>query len=66
MCFILIDLSSTMAYIDYSIRDESSNENTNLTVNMRTVEIAPRDIFTLNNHVLFRVNNTEITPNNIE
>ena len=38
-------------------RDESSNGNSNLIVNMRTADIAPRGIFTLNNHVLFRMNN---------
>ena len=35
-----------------------SNENSFFIVNVRTVENAPRDILTLNNHVLFKVNNT--------
>jgi len=36
--------------------DESSNGNSNMTANVRTTEIAPHDIFNLNNIGLFRLN----------
>ena len=38
--------------------NDLSNENSFFIVNVRTTESVPRGIFTLNNHVLFRVNNT--------
>ena len=38
--------------------DESSATNSNFIANARTTESPPRDVFTLNNHVLFIVNNT--------
>ena len=38
-------------------RDESSATTSNFTANVRTTESASHDIFTLNNRVLFRVNN---------
>ena len=34
----------------------SSNVNKSFIVNVRTIESAPRDIFSLNIHVLFRLN----------
>ena len=38
--------------------DESSATNSNFIANMKTAESTPRGIFTLNNHILFRVNHT--------
>ena len=47
----------THTYINIE-RDENSNANSFSITNVKTVENAPRDIFTLNNHVLFKVNIT--------
>ena len=44
--------------------DKSSAANSNFIANVRAIESAPRGIFTLNNHLLFRVNNTTFTLNN--
>ncbi|KAJ9555168.1 hypothetical protein OSB04_009782, partial [Centaurea solstitialis] len=58
---VLHQLHKDTKYNEYyreSERDKSSNGNSNLIVNVRTAEIVPHGIFTLNNHVLFKVNNT--------